>query len=152
MPLLLQNLHLVFRQPRKAKHSNLIGNVLPRSRRPLCLQPLSETLPHLLNPSTHRPQIILPLSEQLWIIQHTAGNPRAVGRGVGDLRSLENGQLRSDISICLRGIGSRGRDEVESSRPLAVETEVLSKGLRNTQFESLLNEVPNRPRVPDQVT
>ena len=99
MPLIPQDLHLGLRQPRKAKHTNLRGNMRPGTRCPLLLQPLPQPTAHLLDPSTHRPQISLPLLEQNRVIQDTASNARTVRRRVGNLRPLQDSQLGSDMGI-----------------------------------------------------
>lgn len=151
MPLLLQNLDLSLGQARETEHTNLAGDMFPSTGCPLGLQSLPQTLSHLLDPATHGPQVILPFLEQLWIIQHAAGDSRAVGRGIGDLGALEDGQLRSDIGVRGSGIGAGPRYEVEGTRALAVQTEVLGEGLRNAQLESLLDEVADGPRVPHEV-
>lgn len=46
---------------------------------------------------------------------------------------------------------ARRIDEMESARTLAVQTEVLSEGLSNTELEALLDEETDRPCISVQV-
>lgn len=45
------------------------------------------------------------------------------------------------------GVGAGAGDEVESTGSFAVETEVFGKGLRDAEFEALIDEVANSPGV-----
>lgn len=151
MPLLPQNLNLSLRQAGETKHANLAGNMIPRARGSLLLQSLPQSPSHLLDPTTHSPQILLPLLKELRVIQNPTRNSGTIGRRVGDLRALQNGQLTRDVGIGLFTVRTRRRDKVERASSLTVQTEVLSEGLGDAQFETLVYEVADSPSVADQI-
>lgn len=85
MPFLSQNLHLIRVQARKAEHSDLAGDVVPGARRALGLQAGTESLAHLDDATTHCAEVLLPLGEELGVVEHNAGNTGSVGGRVRDL-------------------------------------------------------------------
>ena len=151
MPLFLQHVDLSLRKTGKAKHANLIRDMIPRPRRTFCLQPSPQSGPHLLNPTTHGPQIVLPFREELGIIQHAIGNAGPVGRRIGNLTALQEGQLTGDILAGSDRTRAGSTDKVEGSGTLTVQTQVLGKRLGNAQFKALVDKVSNSPRVAYQV-
>lgn len=151
MPLIPENLHLSLGQPSKAKHPNLTRNMIPRAGSPLRLQTLTQTTTHLLNTTTHSPEILFPLLKKRLVIQDATGNARTVRRRVRNLRPLQNSQLARNMGSCLRSVGAGGRNKMERARPLAVQTEVLGERLRNAEFKPLLDEVPDCPCVADEI-
>lgn len=151
MPLGAQRHNLLLRQAGETKHSNLRSNMIPRARRTPFLKTVSQSLSHVQNATTHRTQIRLPLLKELGIIQHATSNTRTVSRRVGDLRSLQNSKLGSDVRGRSSRVRTRSRDKVESASALTVKTEVLSERLRDAQLEALLDEVADCPGVADQV-
>lgn len=149
---ILPNLqHLFLRQPGKAKHANLIRDVVPRPRRLQLLQLPSQLRPHLNDPSRHRPQIRLPLAEQRRVVQHETGNARAVRGRIADLRPLQDRQLTANALDRVCSVRSRARDEVEAARTLAVKPKVLGKALRDAQLEALLDEMAHCPVILREV-
>lgn len=138
-------------QASETEHTNLGGNVIPRAGSTAGLETLTQTTAHLQDTTAHGTQIILPLREENGVIQNAAGNAGAVRGRIGDLRALQDSQLASDVGIGGGSIRARGRDEVEGSCALTVQTEVLGEGLRDAQLEALLDEVADRPGVADQV-
>lgn len=152
MPLFSQNLHLGLCQPGETEHANLVGHVIPSARGALGLQSSTQALTHFLDTAAHGPEILLPLGEQLGVVENTAGNPSPVRGGIGDLGTLQDSELSSDVLVCHRSIRSGSRDEVESTRTLAVQTQILRERLSDTELEALLGEIANGPRVADQIT
>ena len=150
MPLTPQLPHLLLAQPRETEHPDLFGNMIPFPWRSQFVQMTFERFAHLHDPAGHRPQIVLPLREQRIVVEHLRRDARAVGRWVRDLAALEDSELRGDALrgvLCLRPGGS---DEVEGTRPLAVEAEVLGEGLRDAELETFGDEVANSPVVLGQ--
>ena len=147
-----QILDLRLSQSGETKHADLIGDMLPRPGSALCLETLSQSLAHIRDTTTHRAQILLPHREQLRIVQHTTGNVGTVGRGVGDLRPLQHGELAGDVARGGCSVGTGCGDEMEGARALAVETKVLGEGLGDAQLEALIDEVADGPGVADEIT
>lgn len=151
MPLLAQDLHLLLGQAREAEHADLAGDMVPRARSALGLQPVAQALAHLDDPATHRAQVVLPLREQRRVVEHHGRDARAVGGRVRDLRPLEDGELARDVRIRLRGLRSGSRDKVERAGTLAVEPEILRERLGDAQLEAFGDEVADGPGVAGQI-
>ena len=147
MPILPHNTDLLFCQPCKAKHANLARDVVPCPGGPHLIQLLLQDLPHLDNATAHRPQVFFPISKQLLVIQDNARYLRTVDRRIGDLGSLEDGQLGGDASCGVCALRTWGGDEMEATRSLAVEAEVLSVRLCDAHLEALADKVPDGPGV-----
>ena len=152
VPLIPENLNLVLIQAGEAEHANLGGNVFPAARGATLLQLLAQTTTHFLNPSTHGPQILLPLGKELGVVENLAGDPRTIRGRIGDLRALQDRQLTGDVLNRRGGIRTRGGDKVEGTRSLTIQTKVLGKGLGDAELKALLDKVANRPGIANQVT
>ena len=151
MPLLSQQFHLRLGQPRKAKHADLIGDVGPGARGALGFETLTQTAAHVGDAAAHRAEVAFPFGEQGRVVQHAGDDAGAVGRGVGDLGALEDGELGRDVGGRGGGVGAGGGHKVERAGALAVEAEVLGEGLGDAQLEALVDEVADGPGVADEV-
>ena len=149
MILFPQKLHLRLRKTGETKHTNLICDMVPSARGTLCLQSSTHTGPHGMDTTAHGPKILLPFRKQLRIVEDAIRNARSVGGGVGNLTPLQHGQLTGNIRHGI--LHSRRADKVESASPLTVQTQILGKGLRDAQFEPLVDKVPDGPRIAHQV-
>jgi len=125
--------------------------VVPITGGTLSDQTLTQTTAHLLDTTAHSAEIILPLGEELRVIEDLASDASTVGRRVRDLGALQDSKLAGNVGVCSGGVGARGRDEVESTSALTVQAEVLGEGLGDAQLEALFNEVADRPGVAGQI-
>lgn len=91
MPLFSEDLDLRFGQSGETKHADLIGDMVPVAGGAFCLEALPQTLAHLRDTAAHRPEVLLPLGEELGVVENAAGDARAVRGRVGDLRALQDG-------------------------------------------------------------
>lgn len=151
MPLIPQNLNLGLGQPSETEHANLCRDMVPGTRRAASLKALPETAAHLLDPTAHRAEVILPFSEERGVVQDAAGDAGTVSRRVRDLRPLQDGQLTSNVTVGGGGVGAGGRDKVEGTGALAIQAEVLGEGLGDAHLEALFHEVADGPGVAGQV-
>ena len=149
--LLFKKLDLRLGQPGKTEHTNLIGDMFPFPGGALGLEPLTQALAHINDATTHGAQVVFPHGEQLRVVQDATGDVGSIGRGVGDFRPLQGGQLGGDVGRGRDGIRTGGGDEMKGSRALAIQAEVLGERLGDTQLEALVDEIANRPRVADQI-
>lgn len=151
MTLLPQLHHLLLTQPGKGKHANLIRDMVPRSRRAHLLQFLAKRFTHRDDSAGHLPEIVFPLGKEFGVVEDGGGDACAVGGWVGDLGALQDGELRGDAADGLLGVGAWSGDEVEGASAFAVETKVLCEGLRDDEFEALLDKVADGPGVFGEV-
>jgi hypothetical protein len=108
---------------------------------------MPQSLAHILDPPTHRPQIGLPLVEEIRVVEHEAHYPRAVRRRVADLTALQNGKLRPNSTDGVSGVCARPGDEMKRTGSLAVEPEIFGEGLRDAELEALFDEVADGPGI-----
>lgn len=151
MPFVPQQLDLLLRQPGKTEHADLIGDMRPGPGRPLGLETLAQAGAHVGDAAAHGAQVVLPLGEEGGVVEDAAGDAGAVGRGVGDLGALQDGELGGDVGVGGGGVGAGGGHKVEGAGALAVETEVLGERLRDAQLEALVDEVAHGPGVAGEV-
>ncbi len=145
--------YLLLAQPRKAEHPNLLRNVLPTPLLPIQFLKLPpQRFAHVYDSATHGAEIGFPFFEELWIVEDETGDAGAVGRRVADFTALENSELRCDPPNGFFGVGAGASDEMESSRSFTVKTEVFGKGLRDTEFKSLCNEITDGPCVVFEIS
>lgn len=111
---------LLLGQPREAEHADLLCDMLPAPWGAHLFELLPQRLAHSNDPSTHRPEIVLPLCKQFRVVQHERGDARAVRRRVADLRALQDCQLREDARRGVSGVRAGRGDVVEASSALAV--------------------------------
>lgn len=152
VPLLPKDLNLGLRQPREAEHPDLTGHVVPGPRSALGFQSLTQPFTHLDNAAAHRAQVLFPFREELGVVEDEACDASAVGGWVRDLGTLEDCQLASYVLVGLRRVHPRAGDPVEGTCAFTIQTEVLCEGLCNTHLETLLDKVPDGPRVPPEIT
>ncbi len=139
---------LLLRQPREAEHADLLRDMLPAALLAVQLFEFApQRLPHVDDAAAHRPQIGLPLLEQLGVVEDETRDPGPVRGRVADLAALEDRELRCDSANGVHRVRAGAGDEVEGAGSFAVEAEVLGEGLRDAQFEALLDEVADRPGV-----
>lgn len=91
MPLLSEDLDLLLGQSSETEHADLTGDVFPVARCALCLEALPQTLAHLRDTTAHRAQVLLPLSEELGVIENAASDARPIRRRVRNFRALQDG-------------------------------------------------------------
>ena len=145
--LLPQLLHLRLVQASKAEHANLIRDVIPRTRRAHVLELAAENLAHLHDAPAHGVEVGLPLREEILVVEDEGSDAGAVGGRVGDLGSLEDGELAANAGEGVLGVWAGGGDEVEAACSLAVEAEVFGVRLGDEELEALLDEVIDGPGV-----
>lgn len=131
------------------EHANLIDDMVPSAGglELLSQQPV-KFLPHLDNAAGHRLDILLPLLEQLGVVQNQSDQSRAMSWGIADLASTEDGELTADL---IRNFGRR-RDDVKGANTFAVQTSVLGEALADQQRNTTFGEFPNCPCIPVQIT
>jgi len=131
------------------EHANLINDVVPSSGSLELLgqQPV-KFFPHVDDTTGHRLDILLPLLEQLGVVQDQSDQSRAMSWGVTDLASSEDRELTADL---IRDFGRR-RDDVEGTDTFAVQTGVLGKTLTDQQRDTAFDEFPDGPGIPVQIT
>ncbi len=151
MTLLPQLSHLHRIQSRETEHANLLGDMLPTTRRAQFLEFRPECGAHVLDAPAHSAQVGFPFGEQGVVVQDQRGHPGAVGGGVADLAALKDGKLRSDASDGVGCVGAGSRHEMKSAGALAVQAEVLGERLGDAHFEAALDEVTDGPGVVFQV-
>jgi hypothetical protein len=145
--LLAQRKDLVLGETSEREHADLIGNVVPCAGSLELLELRLQRLAHLDNATGHGAEIAFPLSEELLVVENCGGDTCAVCGRVGDLGTLEDGELRGHALGGVLGVGAGRGDEVEAACTLAVETEVLGVGLCDEELEALLDEVTDGPVV-----
>ena len=119
---------LFFRQAGEAEHADLVGDMLPTAFLAVqLLQLRPQRSPHINDPAGHRPEVGFPLLEQRRVVEHRARDPRAVRGRVADLASLQDRELGGNARNGVGGIGAGAGHEVESTRALTVEPEVLGE-------------------------
>ncbi|KAI7372235.1 PLP-dependent transferase [Hortaea werneckii] len=124
MELLAELLHLLLVEAGEGEHANLVGDVIPGAGSAHLLELGAELLAHLDDAAGHGAEVLLPLREQLLVVEDRAGYPGAVGGRVGDLGALQDGQLAAHA--------------------------VLRVGLRDHELEALLDKVVDGPGVASQ--
>lgn len=139
--LVAQTKDLLLRQTCEAEHADLVGDVVPGSWSTELLKLGAQSVAHVLDTAGHGGEVLLPLSEQLGVVEDGAGDASAVQGRVGDLGALENSELRSQPVDGSGGLRSGSCDGVEATSTLTVETEVLGEALSDQELEALLDEV-----------
>lgn len=140
--------HLRLRQACEAEHADLVRDVPPAALFAVeRFQRGPEGGSHLLDPPAHGPQIVFPFGKEVGVVEDGTGDAGPVCRRVADLGSLQDGELGCNAANGVGRIGPWAGDEVEGAGTLAVESEVLGKGLRHTELEALRDEVADRPGV-----
>lgn len=91
VPLLSEDLDLLLGQSSETEHADLTGDVFPVARCALCLEALPQTLAHLRDTTAYRAQVLLPLSEELGVIENAASDARPIRRRVRNFRALQDG-------------------------------------------------------------
>lgn len=89
---------LLLCQAGEAEHADLVGDVVPGTGGTELLELAAQCLAHLDDAARHGSQVLFPLCEELWCVQDEGGDTRTICRGVGDLGTLENGELRGHTS------------------------------------------------------
>ena len=139
--------HLLLRQARKAKHADLLRDVLPAARRAQLLEVVPQCRPHVDDAAAHRPQVRFPLGEQLRVVEHEACDPGAIRGWVADFAALEDGELGANAGDGVLRVRASARYEMKGTGSLAVQAEVLGERLSNAELEALLDEIANCPGV-----
>ena len=131
-------LHLIRGHPSEGKHSNLVGDVFPVTRRTcpsagcsnfqnrkIFLTVLGQTIPELGshgdNPVRHQLDVTEPLDPQLGVAHHLRGNPGPVSGRVAVHRSDQD----LDLTFHPGGLVTVSTDHSEGAHPLSVQSHVL---------------------------
>ncbi|KAI6769329.1 hypothetical protein HG531_010433 [Fusarium graminearum] len=93
--------YLLLAQASEAEHADLVGDVVPGTRGLELFKLGSEDVAHADDAARHGAQVLFPLSEEVAIVENSADDTGTVQRRVGDLRSLEDSQLRANASDCV---------------------------------------------------
>lgn len=149
--LLAQLLDLLLRETSEAEHTDLVSKVVPGAGSAKLLELASQSLAHLHDAAGHSSEVLLPLGEELRGVQDSAGNASTVQGRVGDFGSLEGSELGVDADGAGGGIVGGGKDGVEGTSTLTIETEVLGETLSNEELEALLDEVVDGPGIAGEV-
>ena len=140
--------NLLLSQACKAEHANLIRDVLPAALRPVqLLEFRSQSFAHVNDPPGHRPQIGLPLLEQLFVVQDLARYAGTVCWRIADFAALEYGELRGYSGDSILSIRASAGHEMESTRSFTIETKVFGKRLGYAELETFSYEIANGPGV-----
>lgn len=130
-------LDLFWLQTQVREHADLLDDVVPVATGCWTLefvgQQFVQALSHVDDSAGHFLDVGLPLGPQLWVVEDHRHYPRSKGRWVGDFGTLDHRELAEDGCVLLDG----GRDDVQSSHSLAVQTSVLGKGLANDDGDRL---------------
>lgn len=122
--------------------------MLPAFRFPIqCFQFAAKRFPHVDDSPAHGEEILFPFFEELCVVEDRACDAGAVGRGVADFTSLEDGELRRYSTDGVLSVRAGTGDEMECARSFTVEAEVLGEGLSDAEFESLFDEVADGPGI-----
>ena len=113
--------------------------MIPRSRGAELLELSPQRFPHVDDAARHGAEVLLPLSEELGVVEHDRGHLGAVDGRVGDLGALQEGELGGHAGGDGRGVGGRSGNVVEAASAFAVETKVLGEGLGDHKLEAELN-------------
>lgn len=143
---------LILVQPRVAKHAVLLDNVRPLAR---CLERnklIVQALPHGLDAAAHDGKVVDPHGKQLRISKHLFGHRDTEARRHGEVGALQRDEMTLDDSRRRGDSGCARGEDVDGARPLAVETEVLGKGLADGELNGRARDkVPNSGGVLVQV-
>lgn len=152
VPLLANCQNLRLRDAREREHADLARDVVPVTRGPESVELILEGLPHGHDATGHSVQVLFPLCEQCWVVEHDARDPGPVGGRVRDLRTLQDRQLARNALCDILRLRARGGHKVEGSCSFAIEAKVFGERLGDDQFEALLHEVPDTEVVLCQIT
>jgi hypothetical protein len=144
--------HLLLAQPSKAEHTDLVGNVVPGTGGLEFLKLAAESITHADDTARHGAQVLLPLSEEVAVVEDCADDAGTVQRRIGDLGSLEDSQLRANAGNCVGSLRSGRGNGVEAAGTLSVKTEILGETLGNNELEALVNKVSDSPSILDEIT
>ena len=103
---------------REGEHADLVGDVVPRARRPLILQAFPQDGSHLQDAVGHGLELHLPLSEALGFTQHLLDEKRTMLRWIRVHGPDHHLQLRGD-HLCL---GRTATDSVQATDALAYKS------------------------------
>jgi hypothetical protein len=146
----LQN--LLLGQASETEHADLVDDVVPVARSLQLVELALESLAHRDDTTAHLTKILLPLSEQLLVVENNRRNAGTICGRVTDLGTLENGQLAANTGSSIGSIRTRPSDKVEATSTLAIKTKVLCVTLSDKHLEALLDEVTDGPSILVQVT
>lgn len=144
--------HLLLVQASEAEHANLVDDVVPIARGLQLIELALESLAHRDNTTAHLTKVLLPLGEQLLIIENNRRDTSTICGRVTDLGTLENGQLATNTGRSVLSVRTRTSNKVEAASTLAIETEVLCVTLSDEHLEALLDKVTNGPSILIQIT
>jgi hypothetical protein len=142
---------LLLGQASETEHADLVDDVVPVARSLQLVELALESLAHRDDTTAHLTKVLLPLGEQLLVIENHRCNAGTVCRRVTDLGTLENGQLTTDAGCSIGSVRTRTSDEVEATSTLAIKTEVLCVTLSYEHLEALLDEVTDSPSILVQI-